>query len=283
MLMRLSNLRGHGPAPHACRRESLWAPCRLTGFTLIELLVVIAIIAILAALLLPALSKAKERAKRTQCLNNLRQIAVGSIIYAESNGDQLVPCRYNAVQIAFNGYEVTNSWTTTSIPVVSTNRNSNFTGTCANRPDFPLLDNVTLGGPQWAIGYQYFGGIDTWYNNLKPFGVPSCSPVKLALSKPSWALTADMVFANQSSGTPWAEDNSDDLSGTKELPAHKTSALMPAGCNEGFIDGSARWIKASRTMMYLHSWSTSGQRNCYWWQQDVGQLELCRNNLRYVP
>jgi prepilin-type N-terminal cleavage/methylation domain-containing protein/prepilin-type processing-associated H-X9-DG protein len=60
------------------------------GFTLIELLVVIAIIAVLMAILMPALNRVKEQGKRATCLNNLKQLNLAWIMYADDNDDKLV-------------------------------------------------------------------------------------------------------------------------------------------------------------------------------------------------
>jgi len=65
-------------------------PCRRGGFTLVELLVVIGIIAVLIALLLPALNRAREAARKTQCLSNLRQCAMAFLQYANDNRQKII-------------------------------------------------------------------------------------------------------------------------------------------------------------------------------------------------
>lgn len=245
------------------------------GFTLIELLVVIAIIAILAAMLLPALARAKESSKRARCLGNLKQVGMATLVYAADHADNVVRAGSGVLPLQLNeGDSSIASWNSLGLMVTQTNAPSVWS--CPNRPDFPTLDPSNR---QILIGYQYYGGIATWRNNVRPAGVPSRSPIKTATSQPTWMLAADVVA--RPDGTRWDFPKTAG-SGWSKLPAHKsTFGTVPAGGNEVFIDGSARWINASETMMFIHSWNPI--RELYIFQEDLGDLEPFRDRLKRVP
>jgi prepilin-type N-terminal cleavage/methylation domain-containing protein len=103
------------------------------GFTLIELLVVIAIIAILAAILLPALASAKERGRRIQCINNVRQLMLTHHIYCGDNEDKMAP--------ANTGGSVSLS-------------DSQYPAGWLYKPGEPVMSNPNFSGPTHGLFYQ---------------------------------------------------------------------------------------------------------------------------------
>jgi prepilin-type N-terminal cleavage/methylation domain-containing protein/prepilin-type processing-associated H-X9-DG protein len=82
---------------------------RSRAFTLVELLVVIAIIAILASLLLPTLSRAKMKAQQAACLNNLRQLQTGWLVYTDDHGN-VMPFNDNRITSLSRNTSTTNGW-----------------------------------------------------------------------------------------------------------------------------------------------------------------------------
>ena len=236
------------PEGVVANRRARW---QWAAFTLIELLVVIAIIAILAAMLLPALSSAKEKARRTGCVNSLHQLGLALQMYGVDNNDKLPQGNRDdgithTIWISTNTFNAIKQYSATNM------------STC---PSLGSTFQYYSPGIGWVIGYSYNGGhkkpATGWSGEPSPRWV---SPLRftenpgltLACDLNAWSPPDLWVIAPHCRGGAFQQQ------GTLLVYMSRPTTSKAAGAvggNSLLLDGSVSWKSISKMTNY---WAAPG-------------------------
>ena len=235
-----------------------------SAFTLIELLVVIAIIAILASLLLPALAKAKESAKRIQYVNGLRQLGFAVTMYADEHEGLYPPRMGNAALGAIPG-------PSGSIPALSARAKQSSSASNI----WPLqlqpyyVETKILYCPSDIVQPQNFGDSSTYaalkakrsylFNGFNDYfkGVP---PNGSQMPESAIKETTETVLFGEKDGETsghwwmdyWAGDDYKELDQARHNRGGKSGT--GGGSNYAFADGSARYLLFGKSLDPINLW-----------------------------
>jgi len=239
------------------------------GFTLIELLVVIAVIAILAAMLMPALSRAKESGRKISCLNNLKQLSLATQLFVDDNGGHFPPrSSENAPFDRWPDKLYDNYGRNVKMLLCP----SETTDTPATEPDTTVADSsprsYIMNG--WNDYFQSIG------HDKDPLGLNDGDSIQeQAITDTSGTIVlGEKTDANGDYYMDLNEGTAgNDFEGVlnqsrhDSTPSASSTGWGAGGSNHAMADGSARFIKYPQSVTPVNMWAVTqlGRTNTYVW------------------
>lgn len=219
---------------------------RTRGFTLIELLVVIAIIAILAAILFPVFAKAREKARQSSCMSNLKQLMLAALSYTQDY-DETMPL-YTTDNDASGGFNAGDlSWRAQIAPYA---KNAQIYQCPSKRPTGTAFSGT---GSDYGQAAGYAINVAHW-NFLSGANGHPCGNALGSVEYPSQCV----LLAEIDPVGPFGIDDGY-ATGHGYIYNNAAAKRHNDGCNWGFIDGHVKWYKPASI-----SCKTGGGGNCWY-------------------